>query len=156
MRYGVAPAVFEEMLFRYMPLRALGAHSPKLAIIYSSVLFALAHCNLFQLPYALFAGIVFALVDIAAKSVLPSILLHLINNLLSILAGFYGSALFYLILFTVLGALTLASAVFIILKRKSFCVPFVEIFKDKSKLIFTTPLYLYIFASLLIAALLVV
>ncbi len=154
LKFGVAPAIFEEMLFRYMPLRALGGYSPRLAVIYSAALFALAHCNLFQLPYALLAGAAFALVDIAAKSILPSMLIHLINNLLSVGAHFSGSAVFYPWLLAVLGALTLLSFVYIIVKRKSFASPFVEIFKDKSKLVFTLPLYLYIFVSLLIAVLL--
>ena len=77
-----APAVFEEMLFRYLPARLLGGYSKRLAVVYSSILFALAHCNAFQIPYALIAGALFMALDIATGSIFPSVAVHFINNIL--------------------------------------------------------------------------
>ena len=83
--HGLIPAVLEEALFRYIPLRLLLPYSRKWAVILSALFFALIHLNLFTIPYALVAGILFALVDIRFGSILPSFILHLANNLLSLI-----------------------------------------------------------------------
>ena len=149
---AVAPAIFEEMLFRYLPIRALGAHSPRLTVIYSAVLFALAHCNLVQIPYALFAGLAFAAIDIAATSVLPSIVIHFANNVLSILWQRNSvSTPFSVIFLSAMLLLTAVSVVLIYLKRKKLKEEFSCILSDKSKLIFTYSFGLYIIATLFAA-----
>ena len=149
---AIAPAIFEEMLFRYLPIRALGTHSPRLAVIYSAVLFSLAHCNLVQIPYALFAGIMFAAIDIATGSVLPSMIIHLLNNVLSILWQRNNeSTLFSVIFLSAMLLLTVVSTVLIYLKRKKLKEEFSHILKDKSKLIFTYSFGLYVIATLFAA-----
>lgn len=82
---ALLPAVLEELLFRYVPLSILEKRSPVYAISVSAVLFALVHLNLFQLPYALFAGAAFALLDLAAGSIWPSLIIHLVNNTASLI-----------------------------------------------------------------------
>ena len=148
--HAIAPAIFEEMLFRYLPIRALGAESPRLAVIYSSVLFAFAHCNLFQIPYAIFAGFAFAAIDIAAGSVMPSILIHLFNNLLSILweRGGEGVA-FYAVFLSALALIVLASVCFIGINREKIKKLFLVIFEDKCKFMFTYPLGLYLVVTVM-------
>lgn len=84
LEHAVLPAILEELLFRYAPLRILGGMRRGGAVLLTALLFALSHCNLLQLPYALFAGIVFAALDILTGSILPSLILHLLNNLVSI------------------------------------------------------------------------
>ena len=150
--HAIAPAIFEEMLFRYIPISALGNKSPRLAVAYSSVLFALAHCNLFQIPYALFAGVIFAVLDVAAGSVLPSVIIHLINNVLSLIwsRGGEGDA-FYIAFICVLVLASILSIVFIFIKRKSLKNDFLPIIEDKSKLIFTNSLGLYTIVTLFCA-----
>ncbi len=76
--------VLEEALFRYIPIALLAPYSKRGAIVYSAAFFALVHCNLFQLPYAFLAGVIFAFLDIASGSILPSIALHVLNNLTSV------------------------------------------------------------------------
>ena len=150
--HAIAPAIFEEMLFRYIPIRSLANHSPRLAVIYSAVLFSLSHCNLFQIPYALFAGVVFAALDIAAGSIMPSVLIHLINNVLSLVweRGAGGSA-FYILFISLLALLTLVSILLIYLKRKKLKEDFSSILEDKSKFIFTNTLGFYMIATLAFA-----
>ena len=83
--HAAAPAFFEEALFRYIPIKLLLPYSKRWCIIYSAFCFALIHCNLFSIPYAFVAGILFMMIDIALESVWPSVILHLINNIASVI-----------------------------------------------------------------------
>ena len=127
---ALAPAIFEDMLFRYLPIRALGAHSAKLCVIYSSVLFALSHCNLFQIPYALVAGVIFAYITVLTGSILPSMLLHFANNTVSVLWMRDPETAPYIILI-VLAVLTLLSAVYIVVRRGDYLKSIRETFSGE-------------------------
>ena len=83
--YAVIPAILEECFYRVLPAMALGDEDTKSICIISTLLFGFAHLSVFSIPYALFAGLSFFFINRLAKSPLPSILLHLLNNLLSIL-----------------------------------------------------------------------
>lgn len=150
--YVAAPAIFEEMLFRYIPLRKLGAYSKKLAVLYSAILFSLIHANILQMPYAFVAGLIFAAIDVAADSVLPSIIIHFLNNILSIVwtAG-NTNTLFLIIFISSVSVLAIASAVYIFLKRKSIKDDFSKIFSDKSKFIFTYPFVVFLSVILFVS-----
>ena len=83
--HALAPSILEELLFRFVPLLLLAPYSRRGCIIISALYFALIHCNLFQIPYALIAGAIFIIVDLAFDSVLPSFILHLANNVASVI-----------------------------------------------------------------------
>ena len=83
--HAFIPAVLEETLFRYLPLRVLKGGSRLCTVVVSSIFFACIHMSFLAIPYALFAGAIFMLVDILADSVIPSLVIHFINNVLSIL-----------------------------------------------------------------------
>lgn len=83
--FALVPAVTEELLFRYLPLAVLGERNKRVTVILSSLIFALAHFSPFQLVYAFIAGVVFMSVDIVTDSIFPSLILHFINNLLSVI-----------------------------------------------------------------------
>ncbi len=89
--HACLPAVLEELLFRFLPLRFIAPHSKRYAVIFSSVAFALAHHSFFSIPYALFAGVVFMTVDLLCDSLLPSVILHFVNNAVSVLWAMYFS-----------------------------------------------------------------
>ena len=147
-----APAVFEEMLFRYLSARLLGTYSKKLTVVYSSILFALAHGNLFQIPYALIAGAMFMAVDLVCTSIMPSLMIHFLNNVLSIVWQREEKDSTFVIAFvTVLLALTLISVVAIYTKRKQFKNAFLPFFEDRSKFEFTYQLGFYIIVMLFLA-----
>ena len=151
---ALAPAIFEEMLFRYLPLRGLCAYSPRLAVIYSAILFSLSHCNLFQIPYALVAGVAFAAIDIAAGSVMPSIIIHFINNVAALIWQKNNSSLTFPIVFCVVIFVFAAISVWIMwTRRKEVKNDFSPILEDKSKVIFTYPLLIYIFTIVILLAL---
>lgn len=86
--YALLPAVFEELLFRYLPLRVLSHHSPRIAVFISAALFAAVHLDPFQLLYAFVAGAIFMSIDIMCESVWPSVIIHFINNALSVVSFF--------------------------------------------------------------------
>ena len=82
--HAALTAVMEEALFRYIPLSYLTPYSKWGAVLFSALFFALAHCNLYQIPYAFIAGVIFAVLDIAFNSIIPSLIIHFVNNLMSI------------------------------------------------------------------------
>ena len=148
-----APAVFEEMLFRYLPARLLGGYSNRLTVIYSTILFALAHCNAFQIPYALIAGALFMALDIATGSIFPSVAVHFINNILSILWQREGSenSIFCVIFIISLLVLTAVSLFVVYIKRKEIKNELRPILEDKSKFEFTYQLGFYIIVMIFLS-----
>ena len=119
--HAVLPAIFEELLFRYLPARILSGHSEKLVVLYSAFFFSLVHMDLFSIPYAFFGGVIFMMVDLATGSIIPSILIHFINNALSVGATFYSdNPAFLPTMYTIVAIVTLISIVFIIKNRKKY------------------------------------
>lgn len=82
--HALMPAILEEALFRYLPLRLIAPHSPRAAIIISAFFFSLAHHSLFSIPYALVAGVILMLIDLATDSIIPSVVIHFVNNAVSV------------------------------------------------------------------------
>ncbi len=71
----------EEFMFRSIFARGYGKHEgPMRAALISALFFALAHMNVNQAAYAFVLGVVFAIVNKAADSVYPSIILHICVN----------------------------------------------------------------------------
>lgn len=86
---ALLPALGEELLFRFVPLSLIAPYSKKVAVLVSALLFALVHLNLFQLPYAFLAGLVFAALDLMCGSIFPSLVIHFVNNSLSVALMLY-------------------------------------------------------------------
>lgn len=113
---AVLPAFVEEFAFRGVIMGSLRPYSEGLAILVSSAAFALMHGNFVQLPFTFCCGLVFAIIDIKTNSLMPSIIVHFLNNGLSVLADILVSYkifselyvnLFYGVIFIVLGVLSL-------------------------------------------------
>jgi membrane protease YdiL (CAAX protease family) len=90
--HALMPAIFEETLFRLVPLRALKGRSWAVIVFYSAIFFSLIHHSLFSMPYAFIAGVVFMIIDLAFDSVWPSVIIHFLNNVISVLFFFYGAS----------------------------------------------------------------
>ena len=75
----VAP-VFEEYIYRHLLLRPLKIIGDTPAIILSALIFGLVHGNFDQFAYAFLSGIILGLIAVRYDSIIPSIILHLINN----------------------------------------------------------------------------
>ena len=84
---GVVALVFigplcEEIVFRGAVFHSMlkGGMSPWLAITASAFLFALIHLNPAQIPYAFIMGTILAILAYYSESILPSLVVHVINN----------------------------------------------------------------------------
>ena len=128
--HALAPAVLEEILFRFIPLKLLGKEgaSSSFAVIFTSLAFSLAHCNLFQIPYAAFAGAIFAFLYISTGSIIPSVAAHLLNNVISLLTIYYDADIW---VYVSLSIAALLSVIIVILRRSIYKKRVIELFSKK-------------------------
>lgn len=77
----IAP-VCEELLFRFALLKPMRKCGDWFAVITSAVLFSVFHGNFDQAPYALAVGVILGIVAVRSGSVIPSIILHSVNNII--------------------------------------------------------------------------
>ncbi len=88
---GVLPAIFEESLFRGVILRSCEKECGTLyTVLLVGMSFSLYHTSPEQTVYQFFAGCVFAFIAVRSGSVLPSALMHFINNALIVIFGACG------------------------------------------------------------------
>jgi membrane protease YdiL (CAAX protease family) len=80
----IVPAFCEEILFRGLVLDSLLPYGRTVAVIGSALLFAAMHQSFGQFLYSAVAGIFLGLLYAESRSVLPSVLVHLLYNLLSL------------------------------------------------------------------------
>ena len=75
--------VLEELLFRGIILEGfLHNYSPKKAIMWSALIFGIAHANPLQFLDAFFAGLFIGWIYFRTRSLIPGIMIHFINNLI--------------------------------------------------------------------------
>ncbi|MGX8833378.1 CPBP family glutamic-type intramembrane protease [Amedibacillus sp. YH-ame6] len=114
----VAP-IFEELLYRGLILTALKRFGNMFAIIITSILFALAHGNIPQTIPTFFISLVLCYVVLRSNSLLPAILIHFINNAISMVATMYMDNNIVSIGFTIFEiALILFACIALFLKRE--------------------------------------
>ena len=141
--HALLPAILEEALFRYLPIRMLSGHSKRVTLVLSAVLFALIHHSFFSFGYALLAGVVFIAIDLACDSVIPSVILHFINNALSVgILVFGDNPVFVPTVVILVGILSLISVVYIAICRAEYKRRFSEVFKVGDKFSLTLPVIL--------------
>lgn len=80
----ILPGFCEEFLHRGIMLHANKKHTnTKFCLIISSLLFGLTHLNIRQFFYAAILGFLMGYVSLVADSIIPSIIIHFMNNFLS-------------------------------------------------------------------------
>ena len=121
---ALVPAFCEEFLFRGVILSNLMPYGKGLAIIVSSVLFGLMHGNFYQFLYTTAAGLVLGYIYVLTDSIWCSVLMHLINNSLSVLQlAIYGrfademATVVWMIVEGIVFILGLVSIVYLVLKH---------------------------------------
>jgi hypothetical protein len=78
---AIAAPILEEFIFRGVVLEGmLKQYSPQKAIIWSSLIFGIAHLNPWQFIGAFFIGLLIGWVYYKTKSLWPCIFLHFVNN----------------------------------------------------------------------------
>ncbi|MDR2655590.1 MAG: CPBP family intramembrane metalloprotease [Oscillospiraceae bacterium] len=85
---AVLAPILEEVIFRGLIMKPLRAYGDGFAIICSSVLFGLAHGNYSQTPFAFVMGLFLGFVACQANSIIPTIILHAVNNFYAVTSGF--------------------------------------------------------------------
>lgn len=85
--------IFEELIFRGIILDGfLKRYSPLKAILISSILFGLIHLNPWQFVGAMICGILLGWLYYETKSLVPTILIHFINNVAASFSTYYFGA----------------------------------------------------------------
>lgn len=121
----LAPAVAEELFFRGALLKSLSKTGVITSALVSALCFSLYHGSAAQLVYQFIYGVLLAVLTFSAKSVIPAIIAHFINNFAVISATFFGWEIdFNGILPRALGAFCLAVFTWVIIM--SFIVPFIK------------------------------
>jgi membrane protease YdiL (CAAX protease family) len=132
--HALIPAVLEELLFRYVPLKLIAPYSRKWCIIYSAICFSLIHCSFVQMPYAFVAGFIFILIDVMLGSAWPSIILHFLNNAVSVMWMKYASGIGASVIFTVaLVLLAIVSLIFALKRREEYKTDLIGAFETAER-----------------------
>jgi membrane protease YdiL (CAAX protease family) len=146
--HAAIPAIFEEMLFRFLPLLLIAPYSRRGAIIASAFFFSLSHHDLFSIPYAFFAGALFMMVDLATDSLLPSVIIHFVNNALSVVILFFKqSPSVSVAVYAVVGILSLVSFVFLVLRRERYRKTAIYVLEKGERLRLTTAMVAFALLS---------
>lgn len=83
---AVLPAVFEEFLFRGIILNSIENSVGGIATVFIvGMCFSLFHTSPEQTVYQFICGCLFALIAVRSRSILPSVMMHFINNALIII-----------------------------------------------------------------------
>lgn len=85
---AILPAICEETTHRGLLLKGFSSLGIKKAIIISSLFFGLMHLNINQFFYATVLGFIIALTVIISKNIFPAIIIHFMNNFLSVYFDF--------------------------------------------------------------------
>lgn len=151
---AVLPAIFEELYVRGAVLSFSKKYGEVFAVIASALLFAAIHMNISQAIFAFLAGVIFAMLTLKTNSIVPSMLLHFLNNGYSAFELIFhenkvvltGINLIYLLLIIV-GII--AIIVFLVKNRKTLCKNAIKIKNDKD-IIFMFKDYTLILACILV------
>ncbi len=123
---AIVPAFAEEFAYRGLVMGSLKRYGRAFAVIASSILFSAMHANTTQIVFTFPVGLMFAYIDIVTDSIIPSVILHFMNN-------------FYAILFTILYSnsnfdertLTLIQLVIVMLFLVSGFLSFIYLVRSK-------------------------
>lgn len=91
---ALLPAVFEELLFRGILCTELDRRGALRAILLGSLLFSLIHFDLPNLPVYFFAGVLLTLALYATDSLIATMLVHALYNLVLLFGQRYLNALY--------------------------------------------------------------
>lgn len=87
---AVVPPIIEEFIFRGAVLGSIRKlHGDTPAIIVSAALFGLAHANFVQTPVTFLTGLVLGYLTVKTGSIIPSMILHFLNNSIAVAGMFF-------------------------------------------------------------------
>lgn len=89
---ALIPAICEELIFRGVLVNCLKQKGEIFAIVLSSIMFSIFHFSLYQLIYPICFGLILAIVYLRTKNIIFPILLHFINNALSLSIQYFSNS----------------------------------------------------------------
>lgn len=107
---ALVPAFAEEFAFRGIFMGILRKYGDAFAIITSAIIFGAMHGNIAQIPFAFVLGLVFAYVDCKTNSIIPSIIIHFLNNFYAVMldvlqsTGVFSDRIFMMIYFILIAS----------------------------------------------------
>lgn len=72
--------ICEELLFRKAIIDRTIKYGEATSVLFSAICFGLFHANVYQIPYALFIGLIYGVVYTRTRNIKYSIVAHIINN----------------------------------------------------------------------------
>ena len=137
---GVIPGIGEEIFFRGIIFRYLRKYNSKMAIIASSLVFAIAHMNITQGIFAFIAGVVLATAYEQTGKLAVPMLIHATNNILAVM-GLYENAELVSLIMIILSA---SALIYLVASKVRKTLPKVQGKMDKKllKTFLTSPLVL--------------
>lgn len=82
---AIVPGIIEELSLRCFSMGILLKHGKGFAIFAVSIVFGLLHGNIIQFVFAFLVGIVLAYITVQSNSVIPAMVVHGLNNGVSVL-----------------------------------------------------------------------
>lgn len=107
---AIVPAFAEEFAFRGILMGTLRKFGDSFAIITSAIIFGAMHGNIAQIPFAFILGLVLAYVACKTNSILPSIIIHFLNNFYAVMldilqsTGVFSDRIFMMIYFILIAS----------------------------------------------------
>ncbi len=79
--------IAEEVVFRSAILGSMLYHGTDkgIAVVVSALMFGIAHFNPAQIPFAFVIGLLFAILYVKSRSIIPCIVCHVVNNGISVI-----------------------------------------------------------------------
>ena len=85
--------VCEEIIFRHLLLRPLRRCGDGVAVLLTAFIFGVYHGNFDQFPYAFAVGIFLGMIGVRSNSLIPSTILHVVNNTMVAFGQYLSDAL---------------------------------------------------------------
>lgn len=90
----ILPAICEELLFRGFIFKGLKPIGKSFSILMSALFFALFHMSIDQFLYPFLMGLLLGVIMHRENNILYCIVVHLVNNFLSLIFSYWGISLF--------------------------------------------------------------
>ncbi len=117
----ILPAIMEELLFRGIIFKGLKKHGRIFSILITALMFSVFHMSISQTVYPFFIGILLTLVMYKEDNIFYPILMHAVNNFLSLTLSFFNISLVfdhwtYIMLAIILAVLFLSIVIYFTIK----------------------------------------
>ncbi len=115
---AILAPLFEELIFRGILCKALARYNKGFAVVFTALIFALAHMNLDQGIPVFGMGLVFGFVYLRSNSLWVTIAMHMINNLIALIVQYSSSNFIVSMIFSILVIILAIAGVFFIVKER--------------------------------------